>query len=300
MPALLAASGILLVSAGRASAQPKNDDGAELEKQIQQAIQELKKIDLNEQADLPALRRRLEEVRGQLRGIAPANPLGRRNALAVGSRFGAVVQVPPPVVVDQLELPANKGLVVLDVQPDSPAEKAGIRKNDILLEFAGKPVPSDLVDFTKDVRDHKLGDIVDAVVLRRGKRETIKGIKLAEFRAANAGRFLREAPAVIPEQRIPDAGIEKLVGVANANGESMKVRATSEGFAVELTTNNVKATLTGTRANNKGVPQHVRIQDGDTVIDTADLTTVPERYRTIVDRMLRSVGAAPIGGGRRE
>ena len=302
MPALFAASGILLGSAGRTFAQPKNDDGAELQKQIEQAIKELQKIDPNEQADLPALRRRLEDVRGQLRGIAPGNPLGRRNPQTFGSRFGAIVQVPPPVVVDQLDLPANKGLVVLDVQPDSPADKAGIRKNDILLEFAGKAVPSDLIDFTKDVRDHKIGDEVDAVVLRRGKRETIKGIKLAEFQAAIEGPGGRNLPAFLPEQRIPGVRLENLPGVANAPGavnDSMKVRATSDGFTVELTKNNVKATLTGTRENNKGVPGRVHIQDGDTVIDTADLSTVPERYQPILDRMLRTVGAEPTGGGVR-
>ena len=221
----------------------------------------------------------------------------------MGSRFGAVVQVPPPVVVDQLDLPANKGLVVLDVQPDSPAEKAGIRKNDILLEFAGKPVPSDLIDFTNDVRDHKLGEEVDAVVLRRGKRETIKGIKLAEFQAALDGRFGRGVPAFLPELRIPDVRIDNLPGVANvlgaANGESMRVRVDNDGFQVDMTNGNLKATLKGTRENNKMTPQEVRIQDGDTVVETRDMTQVPERYRPLLARMLGSVGAAPAGGGAR-
>jgi hypothetical protein len=79
----------------------------------------------------------------------------------------------------------------------------------------------------------------------------------------------------------------------------MKVRVSSDGFTVELTKNNLKATLTGTRDKDKGVPQHVRIQDGDTVIDTGDMTQVPEQYRPLLDRMLRTVGAAPVGGGGR-
>ena len=83
------------------------------------------------------------------------------------------------------------------------------------------------------------------------------------------------------------------------NNESMKVRVTSEGFTVEMTKNNVKATLTGTREKNKGVPQQVRIQDGDTVIETRDMTQVPEQYRPLLDRMLRSVGAGPAQGPAR-
>jgi hypothetical protein len=299
MPALFAASALLLGGGGRANAQPKNDDSEELQRQIKQALEELKKIDPKEQVD--ELQRRLEKVQGDLRGFAPRNPQGGRRfgVSTIGSRFGAVVQVPQPVVIDQLDLPANKGLVVLDVQPNSPAEKAGIRKNDILLEFAGKAVPSDLIDFTKDVRDHKLGEEVDAVVLRRGKRETIKGIKLAEFQAALDERFGRGLPAIFPAQRIPD-----VANLPGANGDMMRVRVDNDGFLVELTNGALKATLKGTRENNKMTPQEIRIQDGDTVVETRDMTQVPERYRPLLARMLGSVGAAPAGpgggGARRE
>jgi PDZ domain len=306
--AIFAASGLLLGSAARTCAQPQNDDGAKLQKQIEEALKELKKIDPNDQAANPDdLRRRLEEIRGQLgaiRAIPPRNGFGRRaTPPVIGSRFGAIVQVPPPVIVDQLDLPANKGLVVLDVQPDSPAEKAGIRKNDILLEFAGKQVPSDLIDFTNDVRDHKVGEEVDAVVMRRGKRETIKGIKLAEFQAALEGI---RPPAFVPQQRIPQVRIENLPGVANVlggNNESMRVRVDNDGFQVEMTNGNLKATLKGSRENNKMTPQEIRIQDGETVVETRDMAQVPERYRPLLERMLRGIGATPVvpaGGARRE
>jgi PDZ domain len=306
MPALLAACGLLLGSAGPTRAQPKNDDTGDLQKQIEKALEELKKIDPKEQPkNLDDFQRRLEVIQGQLRGIAPRNPQARRGGFGVstvGSRFGAIVQVPPPVVIDQLDLPANKGLVVLEVQPDSPAEKAGIRKNDILIEFAGKLVPSDLIDFTNDVRDHKLGDEVDAVVLRRGKRETIKGIKLAEFRTGLDDRFDRFRPAFVPAQRIPDVRIEVPPAFANipgVNGDMMRVHVDNDGFQVEMSNGTLKATLKGTRENNKMTPQEVRIHDGDSVVDVRDMTQVPERYRALVARMLASVGAAPVGGGAR-
>jgi hypothetical protein len=318
IPAFLAAGGLFLGSAAaQPSAPPKNDEGAKLQEQLEQALKELKKLDTSDQAEAirrelqnidpnnpDALRRRLDDLRGQIRGIQPRNGFGRRGGLAstIGSRFGAVVQVPPPVVVDQLELPANKGLVVLDVQPDSPAEKAGIRKNDVLLEFAGKLVPSDLVDFTNDVRDHKVGEEVDAVVVRRGKRETIKGIKLAEFRTAIDGRFGNQ-PAFIPEQRIPQVRLQNLPGTANVQGgfsDSMQVRVDNNSFQVESTNGKLKATLKGSRDNNKMTPQELRIRDGDEVVDVRDMAQVPERYRPLFERMLRSVGPAPAAGARRE
>jgi membrane-associated protease RseP (regulator of RpoE activity) len=40
----------------------------------------------------------------------------------------------------QLELPAGKGVVVNDVTSGSPAEKIGVKKHDIILELAGKPI----------------------------------------------------------------------------------------------------------------------------------------------------------------
>jgi C-terminal processing protease CtpA/Prc len=42
----------------------------------------------------------------------------------------------------QLALPAGQGVVITDVQGGSPAEKAGVRKNDVVLELGGKPVDS--------------------------------------------------------------------------------------------------------------------------------------------------------------
>jgi C-terminal processing protease CtpA/Prc len=42
----------------------------------------------------------------------------------------------------QLALPAGQGLVVSDVDGGSPADKAGVKKNDIILELDGKPIES--------------------------------------------------------------------------------------------------------------------------------------------------------------
>ena len=54
------------------------------------------------------------------------------------------------------------------VMPGSPAESAGLRKGDLLVEFAGEPV-ADLPALTVLLRTHAAGERVAAVVEREGR-----------------------------------------------------------------------------------------------------------------------------------
>ena len=67
------------------------------------------------------------------------------------------------------------GIKVADVR--GPAEKAGVKAGDILLELDGKPVTEETVG--RVLEGKKPGDEVEATLLRGGKREKVK-ILLAE------------------------------------------------------------------------------------------------------------------------
>ncbi len=54
--------------------------------------------------------------------------------------IGVSVANVEPALRAQLQIPANKGLLINEVFKDSPAEKAGINVNDILLSIDGKPL----------------------------------------------------------------------------------------------------------------------------------------------------------------
>jgi hypothetical protein len=95
-------------------------------------------------------------------------------------RLGIWPLPPDPVLRDQLDLPKGQGLVVADVLPDTPAAKAGLKKHDILLELEGKPVPSNPEEFREQLSKIKPGTKVDLVILRKGKREKISGVVLAD------------------------------------------------------------------------------------------------------------------------
>ena len=59
------------------------------------------------------------------------------------------------------------GVKFADVRPGSPAEKAGLRRGDVLVRFDGAEIAT-IHDFTFALRNHKPGDTVKVVVMRDG------------------------------------------------------------------------------------------------------------------------------------
>ncbi len=66
-------------------------------------------------------------------------------------------------------LGVDHGVVVNDVQPNGPADRAGIRPDDIILEMNGKPI-DDGDELVARVADSPVGETVEIVVDRGGKR----------------------------------------------------------------------------------------------------------------------------------
>lgn len=58
------------------------------------------------------------------------------------------------------------------IVPDSPAEKAGLRAGDIIIEFGGRKI-TDSTSLQKLTREAEVGDEVDVKILRDGNEETI-------------------------------------------------------------------------------------------------------------------------------
>ncbi len=65
------------------------------------------------------------------------------------------------------------GVLLAGVMPDSPAAAAGLRKGDVLVEFAGIAV-ADLPGLTVQLRRHEAGRIVTVVVVRQGERLSVE------------------------------------------------------------------------------------------------------------------------------
>src|SRR5215203_2737095 len=62
----------------------------------------------------------------------------------------------------------EKGVRFADVRPGSPAEKAGLKRGDVMISFGGAEI-ANVQDFTFQLRSRNPGDVVKVVVLREGK-----------------------------------------------------------------------------------------------------------------------------------
>ncbi len=81
-------------------------------------------------------------------------------------------------IADSFGLDRAHGVLVANVVADGPAAKAGIKRNDIIISFAGQDVP-DLRRFPRLVANARVGSTVDVVVWRQGKEQTFK-MKIGE------------------------------------------------------------------------------------------------------------------------
>ncbi len=93
--------------------------------------------------------------------------------------IGVMVQNITPVFAEQFGLDKTEGALVSEIVGDGPAEKAGMKTGDVIVEFNKKPI--------KDGRTLKLtvanvapGQTVPVVVARDGKTETLE-LKVGEL-----------------------------------------------------------------------------------------------------------------------
>jgi serine protease Do len=87
--------------------------------------------------------------------------------------IGISMQTITPEMGAALDLPRNYGVIVSDVWPGGPAEKAGVKIGDVLVSMDGQPVDNlPTVSYSFRLRDSK--DDVQLVVLRRGTEQSLR------------------------------------------------------------------------------------------------------------------------------
>ena len=94
--------------------------------------------------------------------------------------LGVIIQPISEEIAEAFRLPDRKGALVSDIVSGGPAEKAGIRKGDVIRSVDGKVIDS--VDtLTKFVRGLEVGKEVEVKVIRRDGKEMSLSVKIGEM-----------------------------------------------------------------------------------------------------------------------
>jgi serine protease Do len=145
--------------------------------------------------------------------------------------LGVAIQDLTEEMADSLGIKGTKGAIVPKVEKDTAADKAGIRQNDIIVEFDGKPVENSK-ELQSMVAALKPGTKVKIIVLRDGERKTLNATleeaKTEETQTQTAKESDTLSSLGIDVQNITDQlaeqlGFEGLSGVVVTNVETGSV-----------------------------------------------------------------------------
>ena len=84
--------------------------------------------------------------------------------------LGVAIQDITSQMKKEMDLDSRDGALVNEVTRKSPADSAGLKEKDVIVQFDGKKI-SDASDLTEAVRATKPGTKVDVVVVRKGRSE---------------------------------------------------------------------------------------------------------------------------------
>lgn len=118
------------------------------------------------------------------------------------AEIGVAVRSITPDLVEGLDLPTSRGVLLEDVSPDSPADKAGLKIGDVVVKVGAKPV-TNVRQFSLDLLEYKVGQTTQIEVLR-GKKQFTYSVKLIE-RSDDPQRFADMVTG--PNNLVPRLGI---------------------------------------------------------------------------------------------
>ena len=102
--------------------------------------------------------------------------------------LGVSIKDVPEEVLEAYGWKDHRGVLITEVEKNSPADKAGLKEGDVIIEFNGRPV-DDTDDLTRFVRRCEPGKQVKVNIMRQGKVQTIN---------VTIGKLRRHLPMIGP------------------------------------------------------------------------------------------------------
>ena len=131
--------------------------------------------------------------------------------------LGVGIQIMTSQLAKSFGLEEKKGVLVSQVFKESPAERAGIKQGDIILEFDGKEI-QEVGGLSRTVASTPVGKPVEVKIFREGKDLTLQAVVAELQEKADATRTLAPKPLGLSVQDITpeiarNLGLEEAVGV---------------------------------------------------------------------------------------
>jgi serine protease Do len=124
--------------------------------------------------------------------------------------LGVTVQPLTAALVDSYKIPVKEGSIIADVEPNSPADKYGLKRGDVIVSIGGKEVKNSQ-DVVFSVRNKMAGDKVDFGIYRDGKKRNVQ-VVLGEIDRGE-GEKSGSKPAPGPKS---SSGSSKQMGITAA------------------------------------------------------------------------------------
>ena len=141
----------------------------------------------------------------------------REKGRVVRGWLGVQVQRITPELAKSFGLDRERGALVADVMPDTPAEKAGIERGDVIVEFNGRKI-EEMSDLPRVVANTPPNADVPVKLLRKGQEKTVqvKVSELKEEKVAAGGGTLEENLGMTVQELTPE--IARNLGVTDSKG----------------------------------------------------------------------------------
>jgi Do/DeqQ family serine protease len=149
-----------------------------------------------------------------------------------------------PELAEGFGLKDTRGILVQNVVDGTPASKAGLRRNDVILEYDGQPY-TDVTKFRLKVADTPVGKSVPMVILRDGKRMTVS-VTVGE---RNEAALAQGAPPETPEEPMSAQSIAGLK-VRDLSDEERRAGKVHDGVMVTDVSEGSAADDAGIQAND--------------------------------------------------
>jgi serine protease Do len=221
-------------------------------------------------------------------GLAvPANLVGQvvdglvKHGKVVRGYLGVGAQDLTPTLAETLGLKSKRGAVVSDVQPDSPAAKAGVKNGDVITAVNGQPV-DDANRLTFSIGAIPPGTKFDLEVLRDGDSQTLT-VTAAE-RPSNVARSGRGGRNANPEDLAQnDDGVLNGVSVDDLTPQvrnQLSLPARLKGAVITNVEADSPAAKAGLRAGD--VILEINRQPVASAQDAVDLSLKAESRKTLL------------------